>query len=90
VTSSITYGAEVTFTLDTVIFEVLPAGLALREAVPVLSCLVKDAGFLARHVLPLLKETGSVEDWDHVCDRLEDGRTSKVGGRASAQRRRRQ
>jgi predicted metal-dependent enzyme (double-stranded beta helix superfamily) len=51
-----------TLTLDTTIPYVLPE-LALREAIPSLSRLVRDPGFLYSHVLPLLDEAGRAEDW---------------------------
>jgi predicted metal-dependent enzyme (double-stranded beta helix superfamily) len=53
--------AEMTFTQYTRSLEVLPTELALRQAVPVLSCLVRDPDFLDSHVLPLLDEPA--EDW---------------------------
>jgi len=44
--------------------------LALREAVPLLSRLVKDRAFLDEHVLPLLQEAEGAEEWyvAHRCD----------------------
>ena len=42
---------------------VLNAELSLREALPVLSRVVSDPGFLDSHVLPLLEEAGRAEDW---------------------------
>jgi len=59
---AVTDGAEVTFTLDTVIFDV-PAELDLREAISVLSRLARDPDFLDSRVLPLSEESGRVEDW---------------------------
>jgi predicted metal-dependent enzyme (double-stranded beta helix superfamily) len=52
-----------TVTLNTRNPYVLPPELALREAIPVLSRLVKDPDFLDSHVLPLLEEAGRAEDW---------------------------
>lgn len=52
-----------TFTLNTDNPHVLSPELALREAVPVLSRLVRDPDFLNSHVLPLLEEVGRAEDW---------------------------
>jgi predicted metal-dependent enzyme (double-stranded beta helix superfamily) len=54
--------AEVTPTPDTADPNVLPPELALREAVPLLSHLAKDHDFLNSRVLPLLEESGRVED----------------------------
>jgi hypothetical protein len=51
-----------TLTLDTTVPFVLPE-LALREAIPSLSRLVRDPSFLDSHVLPLLDEAGRAEDW---------------------------
>ena len=42
---------------------VLPLEMALQEAVPVLSRLVRDPNFLGSHVLPLLEEAGRAKDW---------------------------
>ena len=36
---------------------------ALRDAIPVLSRLVRDPDFLDSHVLPLMEEAGKAEDW---------------------------
>jgi len=52
-----------TFTLNTADPYVLPPELALREAIPVLSRLVKDPDFLDSHVLPHLEEAGRAKDW---------------------------
>jgi predicted metal-dependent enzyme (double-stranded beta helix superfamily) len=52
-----------TFTLNTDNPHVLSPELALREGIPVLSCLVRDPDFLNSHVLPLLEEAGMAEDW---------------------------
>jgi len=52
-----------TFTLNTTNPYVLPPELALREAIPVLSRLVKDPDFLDSHVLPHLEEAGGAKDW---------------------------
>ena len=52
-----------TFTLNTRNTYVLPPDLTLREAVPVLSRLVRDPNFLDSHVLPLMDEAGRAEDW---------------------------
>jgi len=43
----------------------------LREAVPVLSRLVRDPDFLDSHVLPLLEEAGRADDW-YVAYRQDD------------------
>jgi predicted metal-dependent enzyme (double-stranded beta helix superfamily) len=51
-----------TFTLDTSNRYVLQE-LALREAIPVLSRLVRDLDFLDSYVLPLLKDAGRAKDW---------------------------
>ena len=53
--------AEMTFTQYTRSLDVLPTELALRQAVPILSRLVRDPVFLDSHVLPLLDEPA--EDW---------------------------
>lgn len=50
---------------------VLPPDLAVREAIPVLSRLVRDPDFLNSHVLPLLEEAGRAEDW-YVAYRHDD------------------
>jgi len=42
---------------------ILPSESALREAIPVLSCLVRDRDFLDSHVLPHLEEAGRAKDW---------------------------
>ncbi len=55
--------AEMTFMLHTRNHYVLPPELALREAIPVLSRLVRDPDFLDSHVLPLLEEAGRAKDW---------------------------
>jgi predicted metal-dependent enzyme (double-stranded beta helix superfamily) len=60
-----------TFTLNSPNPNALPPELALREAVPILSRLVRDPGFLDSHVLPLLEETGRAEDW-YVAFRRDD------------------
>jgi predicted metal-dependent enzyme (double-stranded beta helix superfamily) len=60
-----------TFTLNSLNPNALPPELALREAVPFLSRLVRDPGFLDSHVLPLLEETGRAEDW-YVAFRRDD------------------
>jgi predicted metal-dependent enzyme (double-stranded beta helix superfamily) len=54
---------EMTFTLNTGNLYVLPPEFALREAMPVLSRLVRDPGFLDSHILPLLEEAGKAKDW---------------------------
>jgi predicted metal-dependent enzyme (double-stranded beta helix superfamily) len=51
------------FTLNTRNIYALPPDLTLREAVPVLSRLVRDSNFLDSHVLPLMDEAGRAEDW---------------------------
>ena len=50
---------------------VLPPELALREAVPGLSGLVRDPDFLDSYVLPLLEEAERAEDW-YVAYRRDD------------------
>jgi predicted metal-dependent enzyme (double-stranded beta helix superfamily) len=52
-----------TFTLNTGNLYILPPELALREAIPVLSRLVRDPDFLDSHVVPLLEEAERAEDW---------------------------
>ena len=52
-----------TFTLNTRNPYVLPPKPTLREAIPVLSRLVRDPNFLDSHVLPLMDEAGRAEDW---------------------------
>ena len=54
---------EMMFTLNTANLYVLPPELALREAIPNLSRLVRDPDFLDSHVLPLLEEADKAEDW---------------------------
>ena len=51
------------FTLNTGNLYVLTPELALRDAIPVLSCLVRDSDFLDSHILPLLEEAGRAKDW---------------------------
>ena len=53
----------------------LPTALALRQAVSILSCLVRDAEFLNAHALPFLEKPA--EDW-YVASREDspDGSTS--------------
>ena len=63
--------AKMTVTLNTRNLYVLPPELALQEAIPVLSRLVKDPEFLDSHVLPLLEEAGRAEDW-YVAYRRDD------------------
>src|SRR5919202_129463 len=60
-----------TFTLHTGNPHVLTPELALREAIPVLSRLVRDPDFLDSHVLPLLEEARGAEDW-YVAYRYDD------------------
>jgi predicted metal-dependent enzyme (double-stranded beta helix superfamily) len=60
-----------TFTPNTPSPHVLPPEMALREAVPILSRLVRDPDFLDSHVLPLLEEAERAEDW-YVAYRRED------------------
>jgi predicted metal-dependent enzyme (double-stranded beta helix superfamily) len=60
-----------TFRLSTRNPYVVPPELALREAIPTLSSLVRDPDFLSSHVLPLLKEAGRAEDW-YVAYRHDD------------------
>jgi predicted metal-dependent enzyme (double-stranded beta helix superfamily) len=63
--------AEMTPALGTGDPYVLPPELALREAIPVLSRLVRDPGFLESRVLPLLEEAERAEDW-YVAFRRDD------------------
>jgi predicted metal-dependent enzyme (double-stranded beta helix superfamily) len=58
-------------TLNTANPYVLPPEMALREAIPVLSRLVRDPTFLDSHVLPLLEEAGRAKDW-YVAYRHDD------------------
>ena len=60
-----------TFTLSAGNRYVTRPELAVREAVPVLSRLAGDTGFLDSHVLPLLEETGRAKDW-YVAYRRDD------------------
>jgi len=60
-----------TFILDTLNPNVLPPEMALREAFPVLSCLVRDSDFVDSSVLPLLEEAGGAADW-YVAYRYDD------------------
>jgi predicted metal-dependent enzyme (double-stranded beta helix superfamily) len=48
----------------------LPTELALQEAAPFLTHLVRDPAFLNAYVLPLLKEARGAEEWymAHRCD----------------------
>ena len=48
-----------------------PPEMALRDAVPVLSRLVRDRDFLDSNILPLMEEEGRAEDW-YVAYRRED------------------
>ena len=50
-----------TFTLGKINPNVLPAEVALWDAIPLLSSLMNDAAFLDSHVLPFLEEPA--EDW---------------------------
>lgn len=50
---------------------VRPPELAVREAIPVLSRVVRDPHFLDAHVLPFLEEAGRAEDW-YVAYRHDD------------------
>jgi len=59
-----------TFTLNTRNLYV-PPEVALREAVPILSHLVKDPDFLESHGLPLSEEAIRAEDW-YVAYRHDD------------------
>jgi predicted metal-dependent enzyme (double-stranded beta helix superfamily) len=63
--------AEMTLTLNTANLHVLPPELALREAIPILSHLVRDPAFLDSQVLPLLEEAGRAKDW-YVAYRHDD------------------
>ena len=60
-----------TFTLYTRNPYVLPPKPTLREAIPILSRLVKDRNFLDSHVLTHLEEAGRAEDW-YVAYRHDD------------------
>jgi len=59
------------FTLNTGNLYVLTPELALRDAIPVLSRLVRDSDFLDSHILPLLEEAGRAKDW-YVAYRHDD------------------
>lgn len=50
---------------------VLPPELAVREAIPVLSYLVRNPDFLDSHILPLVEVAGRAKDW-HVAYRHDD------------------
>ena len=63
--------AEMKFALNTSNLYALPPELALREAIPVLSRLVRDRYFLDSHILPLIEEAGRAEDW-YVAYRHDD------------------
>jgi len=52
-----------TFALNAGNLCVVPPKPTLQEAIPVLSCLVRDREFLDCHVLPLLEEAGRAKDW---------------------------
>ncbi len=52
-----------TFTLNAGNPHVPSPEVALREAIPILSRLMRDRSFPDSHVLPLLKEAGRAEDW---------------------------
>jgi len=54
--------AGTTFTMYTGALHGLPAELALREAIPVLSRLARDPDFLASRILPLIEEARRAED----------------------------
>jgi len=60
-----------TFTLNTANPDAVPPEPILREAIPVLSCLVRDPDFLESHVLPLAEEAGRAENW-YVAYRHDD------------------
>ena len=60
-----------TFALNTGNLYVLPPVLALRDAIPVLSRLVRDPDFLDSYILPIVDEAGSAEDW-YVAYHLDD------------------
>jgi predicted metal-dependent enzyme (double-stranded beta helix superfamily) len=62
---------EMTFTLDTTAPNVLPPDPTLRDAIPMLSRLVRDPEFLQSHVWSLLEEAERVEDW-YVAYRHDD------------------
>ena len=62
---------EMTFTLDTTATNILPTDPTLRDAIPMLSRLVRDPEFLQSHVWPLLEEAGRAEDW-YVAYRHDD------------------
>jgi len=59
------------FTLNTGNLYVLTPELALRDAIPVLSRLVRDSDFLDSHILPLLEEARRAKDW-YVAYRHDD------------------
>jgi len=59
------------FTPDTVALHGLPAEVALRETIPVLSNVVRDPNFLGARVLPLAEEGRRVDDW-YVAYRHDD------------------
>src|SRR5918995_4596429 len=63
--------AEMTVTLNTRNPYVLPPGPTLPEAIPILSRLVGDPGFLGSQVLPLSEEAARDEDW-YVAYRHDD------------------
>src|SRR5215203_600859 len=64
-----------TFTLNTGNLYILTPELASREAIPVLSRLVRDPDFLDSHVLPILEEAGRAEGW-YVAYRQDDAERS--------------
>jgi len=64
-----------TFTLNTGNPYILTPELASREAIPVLSRLVRDPDFLDSHVLPILEEAGRAEGW-YVAYRQDDAERS--------------
>jgi predicted metal-dependent enzyme (double-stranded beta helix superfamily) len=55
--------AGMTFSLYAGAFDGLPAELALREAILVLSRVVRDPDFLASYILPLGEEARGAENW---------------------------
>ena len=55
--------AGMTLALNTGNPYVLPPKPTLQEAIPVLSCFVRDREFLDSHVLPLMEEAGRAKDW---------------------------
>jgi len=63
--------AGMAFTMYTGALQDLPAELALREVIPLLSRLARDPDFLASRILPRIEEARWAEDW-HVAYRHDD------------------